>query len=205
MTNNKPILFCDFDGVLCHDRYWRSLPTDELEKIQSFLFGEDDALVVGWMRGNRTAEEVNQMLADQTGISYEKLWNVFVKDCESMHVSNEVLEKLDSLRSVYTVILVTSNMDSFSRFTEPATGLKRYFDHISNSFDEGILKTDNNGELYLRLVDKYQASIEDSVVFDDSKNVQKIFTGLGGTAYLVTKEQDLAFHLENLPFRRASK
>lgn len=198
LYENKPIVFCDFDGVLCHDRYWKSLPIDKLEKIQKFLFEKDNTLVIDWMRGKHTAEEINQILADQTDISYKKLWKIFVDDCKSMKVSKKILNKLNKLRKSYIVILVTSNMDSFSRFTQPALDLESYFDYISNSYNEGILKTDNNGELYLGLANRYGIPIQNCLVFDDSKEVQKIFNKLGGTAYLVTKKQDFTFYLENI-------
>ncbi len=80
----KPILFCDFDGVLCHDRYWRSLPPREHEKVQDLLFREDTTLVNNWMRGKHTAEEINQIISEKIGIPFEKLWTVFVEDCKTM-------------------------------------------------------------------------------------------------------------------------
>ncbi|MBI3632049.1 MAG: hypothetical protein HY225_01210 [Candidatus Vogelbacteria bacterium] len=89
-------------------------------------------------------------------------------------------------------------MDSFSRFTQPALVLDKYFDHISNSFHEGMHKTDNNGELFRKYADRYGVSIIDCMVFDDSKNVNKVFSALGGSAYLITKEDNLASRLELL-------
>ncbi|MEK7065997.1 MAG: hypothetical protein AAB965_00305 [Patescibacteria group bacterium] len=58
VTNNKPILFCDFDGVLCYDRFWRSLPSHEYEKMQDALFRRDKEMVNDWMRGEYCAEEI---------------------------------------------------------------------------------------------------------------------------------------------------
>jgi hypothetical protein len=55
----KPIIFCDFDGVLCHDKYWRSLPEDQYEKVQELLFRDGTTLVNDWMRGEFTAEGIN--------------------------------------------------------------------------------------------------------------------------------------------------
>lgn len=194
----KPILFCDFDGVLCQQRYWCSLPGDEFAQLQALLFGEDRTMVIDWMRGKHTAEDVNRFISERTGIPYERLWKTFVRDCETMQVSKEVLEKINSLRDRYTVILTTGNMDSFTRFTRPALNLDPYFDHISNSYHEGIHKTDNGGELFLKLADKYGAPISKCIALDDSPKVHAVFTALGGTAYLVTPEQDISFHLAKL-------
>lgn len=161
MKKAKPILFCDFDGVLCHDRYWRSLSFNEHEKVQELLFRNNTTLVNDWMRGKYTAEEVNRIVSEKTEIPYKRLWDVFVKDCKTMHIQKGNLEKLNSFRDQYTVILITGNMDSFSRFTHPALMLDNYFDHISNSFHEGIHKTDNGGEIFLKYIEKYGATIQD--------------------------------------------
>jgi FMN phosphatase YigB (HAD superfamily) len=198
MTNIKPILFCDFDGVLCHDRYWRSLPSEEYNKIQELLFRGDTALFNGWMRGKYLAEEINQIISEKINMPFEELWEIFVEDCKTARVPKKALEKLHNLRGQYSVILITGNMDSFSRFTHPSLGLDKYFDHISNSHYEGMHKTDNQGELFLKYADKYGVPIEDCILLDDSTKVYEVFTKLGGRAYLVTPEQDIFYHLENL-------
>ena len=201
MNSTKPILFCDFDGTLCHDRYWRSLPPDEYEKVQELLFKDSTILVNDWMRGKYSAEEINQIVSKKTGIPFEKLWNIFVDDCKTIYVSKEILETLHRLRNQYTVILITGNMDSFSRFTQPALALENYFDYISNSFYEGIHKTDNRGEIFLKYAEKYSVPIQNCIVIDDSKNVCKIFNELGGTAYFVTQDQNILYYLEKLADR----
>lgn len=198
MPSPKPILFIDFDGTLCHDRYWRSLPKDIQEKIQSLIFGEDKTLVDGWMRGKYTAEEINQIVAKETGVPFDKLWEGFVIDCETMNVSKEVLEKIDNFRNKYLVLLITTNMDSFSRFTLPALGLGKYFDLIVNSFEEGKLKTDNEGETFKKYADKLGVNLKNCLLIDDSKRSCAVFQSLGGEAFRVTLEQDISYHLSNL-------
>lgn len=194
----KPILFCDFDGVLCYDKFWRSLSNDEQTKVQQFLFKDSTHLVESWMRGEYSSEEINQIVSDNTDIPYERLWQTFEKDCKTMFVPKKALETLSTLRTRYLIILVTSNMDSFDRFTAPSLGLKKYFDYISNSFNERILKTDNGGELYVSLSKKFNAPIKQCLLFDDSKTVHKIFSELGGSAHLVTTDNNLLFHLTKL-------
>ncbi len=197
----KSIIFCDFDGVLCHDRFWRSLSAAENEMVQEYLFKNNVDLVNDWMRGKYSAEEINQKVSENTGIPYDVLWDVFVKDCESMSVSPEALERLNDLRDRYLVILVTGNMDCFTRFTRPAAELDKYFDDISNSFEEGIFKTDEKGRIFVQFAEKYGIPIESCYVLDDSKNVNGVFAELGGIACLVTKEQDIIFHLEKIAER----
>lgn len=191
----KPIVFCDFDGTICHDLYWRSLPDNQREKIQKFLFGDDTTMVQDWMIGKYTAEEVNQIVANHLGVSFDYLWNIFVSDCETMAVSMQTLEKLNALRDKYTVILITGNMDSFDRFTLPKLGLEKYFDHISNSYFEGKQKTTNNGELFMEYAKKYEANIKSCIVLDNSLKVCDVFKNLGGRSCLVGKEKDVDVYL----------
>jgi len=198
MKSAKPILFCDFDGVLSHDKYWRSLLPEKYQEVQEFLFGNDKSIVNAWMRGRHTAEEVNQLVSEHIGIPFESLWGLFVQDCQTIRVSQEVLKRLSDLRDRYTVILITGNMDSFNRFTRSALRLDDYFDLISNSFDEGMTKTDEGGVLFLKYANKYEISLENCLIFDDSQNVCKTFSDLGGKSCLVTREKNLEQHLEEL-------
>ncbi len=198
MKKSKPILFVDFDGTICHDRYWRSLPNLYNEKIQTLLFGKDTKRVNDWMRGKYTAEEVNQFVSKAIGLPYQDLWKIFVEDCENMNIATITLERLSAIRNKYTVILITGNMDSFSRFTEPALGLDKYFDYISNSYYEGKQKTDNDGEIFTEYATKYGVSLNECIMIDDSENVCTTFEKLGGTAYIVSLEKDINQYLESL-------
>lgn len=194
----KPILFVDFDGTLCHDRFWRSLPEEQYKKVQVLLFEEEKSYAEEWMKGKRTAEEVNMFLAEKSRISFQVLWSVFVKDAETMRVSKEVLETIGSLRDKYTTVLITVNMDSFSRFTVPALKLDSYFDAISNSYYEGKFKSDNGGEIFKEYLQKYLGPVESSILIDDSPSACETFRSLGGITYQATTEEDIAFHLRVL-------
>lgn len=194
----KPILFCDFDGTICYERYWRSLPSGQYEKVQNLLFRNDKTYVNDWMRGKYTAEQVNKKVAQEIGVPYEEVWQLFVNDCSTMRVPQEILEQLSALRSRYIVILITGNMDSFSRFTVPALGLENYFDYISNSYHEGKHKTDKKGEIFTEYANKFGTSLKECVVIDDSQNVCNTFEALGGKAYLVTSEKNIETHLAEL-------
>lgn len=198
MNNLKPILFVDFDGTLCHDRFWRSLPAEQYEKVQSFLFGEEKTHVQEWMLGKRTAEEINELLAEHLDVPFQELWNVFVQDTSSMKVSQESLNAIKSLRDVYTTILITVNMDSFSRFTVPSLQLNDYFDVISNSYNEGLFKSDNDGEVFRKYIHTYQAPVASSILIDDSPSACATFLSLGGISRQVTGDNDLAYHLKQI-------
>ncbi len=196
----KPTLLIDFDGTLCHDRFWRSLELWSLHKVQDYVFGpnSDKELVSNWMKGKYTSEEVHKRLADDLGIDYDHIWQVFVRDCENMSIDENLLNGISNLRSRYNVILCTDNMDCFSRFTVPSLRLKDYFDEIINSYDKGISKNDNDGELFQKTVSGYGSSIAESILIDNSKNTCNIFEKLGGKTCFVTKDQPLGTWLKSL-------
>jgi len=171
-------LFIDFDGTICIDRFWRSSAV--YEKIQQALFIDNAEKAADWMRGVYTAEEISQLVSDQTGIPYESLWSIFQKDCETMYVPADILQQIQILRNSFHVVLITGNMDSFTRFTLPALKLDRYFDAIVNSYDERQLKTDNAGETFLKYC---QGSIADAILVEDSQKSVDTFRELGGTAH----------------------
>lgn len=195
---SKPIIFVDFDGTICFDKYWRSLSAKDYEIVQSYIFGKESTLVNDWMLGKYTAEEINSLLADKIAMPFEKLWELFVKDCKTMHVSKLILERLNNLRIKYTVILITGNMDSFTRFTVPSLGLDKYFDFINNSFFAGKLKDDSSGVLFTEYANKLNVPITECFIIDNSPKACLSFTNLGGTSYQITPEHDIAYFLDKL-------
>lgn len=194
----KPIIFCDFDGVLCHDHFWRSLSYVDYAKVQEYLFQHNRPLVHDWMKGRYSAEEVVAQIADALGMSYEMLWNVFVDDAESLRVNTKALEKMHALRDRYITILFTANMDSFNRFTVPKHQLDRYFDAIVNTYQEGMLKTEQDGLLLQKYATKHEAPIETCILFDDHRDNINVMHRLGGKGYLITHDQDINWHLDHV-------
>lgn len=95
-------------------------------------------------------------------------------------------------------MLVTGNMDCFSRFTKPALSLENYFDEIINSYEVGKLKTDNEGEFFRDYASQHSIPLEECYVIDDSEKVCKIFLSLGGRAFQVTLEDNITRHLKQL-------
>lgn len=194
----KPILFIDFDGTLCHDRFWRSIDAGSFEKIQNFLFGANKSMVNEWMRGIHSSEQINQLISKELNVPFEKVWNIFVADCENMNVPNDVLNRIENLKKDFHTILITDNMDCFTRFTVPALKLNSYFDSIINSFDNKKFKSDGDGEIFLQILNERGSKIEDSILMDNSKSACGTFSKLGGMTRFVTSEKPLAFWLESL-------
>lgn len=61
--------------------------------MQTHLFGRNRHLDLEWMRGLHSAEEINTLVAVALEMPYEQVWDIFVTDCQSMHVSG-IVEQL---------------------------------------------------------------------------------------------------------------
>lgn len=194
----KSILFIDFDGTLCHDRFWRNIDASNFEKIQIFLFSENKIIVNEWMRGIHSSEHINKLISKELNVPFEKVWSIFVADCENMNAPNDVLNRIENLKKYFYTILITDNMDCFTRFTVPALKLNSFFDLIINSFDNKKFKSDNNGEIFVQIANERGAKIGDSILIDNSKGDCATFSKLGGMTRFVTSEKPLAFWLESL-------
>jgi FMN phosphatase YigB (HAD superfamily) len=196
----KPLLFIDFDGTLCHDRFWRSLKQNEIQKVQDHLFVHNKEMVFDWMIGKYTSEEVNQFVADATGLQYDYLWKVFMEDCQTMKVAQSDLEKIKGLSNFYTTILMTDNMDCFSRFISPSLKLEEYFDKVINSYDT----KESKNTLFPKLVDKTVDRAE-NILIDNSPKTCAVFNELGGTIYLASKDEPLSSWLDRIILRNTQK
>ncbi|MDP3989022.1 MAG: hypothetical protein Q8P93_02200 [bacterium] len=197
-SRSRKLLFIDFDGTICRDKFWRSLDEEINRKIQKYLFQDNKDIVGDWMRGKYTSEEINQMVSEATGVVFEELWRAFEKDCKEMSVSQSILQKILDLRKGFYIILMTGNMDCFDRFTVPTLRLDNYFDSISNSYNEGKLKDDNNGELFVEYAKRHNADLRDAIVIDDSPRVCSTFINLGGKAFQVTPDKGAEYYLAEL-------
>jgi FMN phosphatase YigB (HAD superfamily) len=201
------ILFCDFNGVLSYKKYWDTLsnPRHKYNKYHStiinYLFVENRKIFNEWMIGKYTLEEIHKLISQKTGIPYRFILNIFEDECRRLDVSKIILNKITALKDNYYRILATGNMDSFNRFTLPANPLLyEAFDEINNSYDLGILKTTDNGRYFVEVCKRLEIPIENCVLIDDSPDICKIFTNLGGTAYCVTGVDNVCKVVENLDY-----
>lgn len=197
----KPALFIDFDGTLCHNRFWKSLGKENYDRVSEFVFGSGE-LANGWMRGDYDSEQICQIVSDKLKIDYQILWGSLIMDCESLKVLPEDLEKIDLLRKRYTTAIVTVNMDCFDRFIVPGLGLFNHFDFIINSCKEGVFKCANNRGNKAGLIEialsKTNADAGRSILIDDLKNACDYFEKIGGRAMQVDSRRQLGYWLDVL-------
>lgn len=205
VEKNKNILFLDFNGVLSYNPFWASLKNPEHKlseyygKIETYLFKDNISIVIDWMIGKYSAEEIHRILEKEVGVPYDELFPIFCEDCATIDISEKILEKIRILKSFYYCVLVTDNMDSFDRFT--LTGnpqITESFDQIDNSYVMKTFKKSDNGNYFRDQVKKQGAIMENCILIDDSKNNCAMFESIGGKAFATKTEEEVLKTLDTI-------
>ncbi len=184
----RTILF-DFDGVLCHDRFYGNRVQNQYPKvhdwIQQNIFGKDGGIVKDWMRGKINAREVNRIIAENTGIEKELLHEMLIDSVKEMKIDERMMEEARRLkRSGCKLCLVTDNMDVFTEITVGNHKLDSLFDGIVNSSDHGCLKKDENGKLFdIALSVVGERNMGNTLLIDDSADAIELYRKKGGNAH----------------------
>lgn len=209
----KNIVFIDFNGVISCDKFWKSLEDEEhelhkfKEGIETFLFRDNKPMLLDWMIGKYTSEDVHKMISDKLKMPYDAFFATFQEDCANIDISEKILKEADKLKRYYKVILATDNMDSFDRFSLPKNPLMtESFDEIDNSYNTKIFKTSDNGKYFLRKIAEAGAVISNCILIDDSEKNCNMFRSLGGMAFNVRGgENEVVKACEYILKRAASK
>ncbi len=182
------LLFLDWDGTLCFDRFWRSLTSknERVTEAVNFLFSEEKDLINDWLRGDFSSEEINAMISEKSGCSFDELWNSFVHDCQTMIFDSRLRESLSKIRRTSKIVLTTGNMYCFRRFTIPALKLDDCFDDMVISCEVGYLKNEKGGQQFINIARKFEIELSDTVLIDNSDKALMVFDGLGGSAFKTT-------------------
>ena len=195
----KQNIFIDFDGTICFDYFWRSAPEEIKKTIGKFLFQDNTYLLEDWMCGQKSSEDINQIISDNCNLDYNMIWSYFIKDCENMYIPEDILDALSACKKNNTLILITDNMDSFNRFTINKLKLLNYFHYIFNSYDYGVLKDDPLPKgLFKKVIDLNGFDIQKSVLLDNSQKNCDLFNQLGGSSFLIKDKQDVVSILKML-------
>jgi FMN phosphatase YigB (HAD superfamily) len=192
MSKLIAVLF-DFDGVLCTDRFYTTLEPeypDVISWINRHVFGGENYFV-RWMRGEYTHRQINAIIAEKTGLEFNKLNELFIESVRQMKINPVVIEFAKKLqhKNIKTA-LVTGNMDIFNEITVPEKQLDKVFPVIVNSYDFNLLKVDENGKLFdIALHQLGLASCEGVILVDDSLTHGQIFKEKGGEFFYYTGQE----------------
>ena len=197
---NKKVVFIDWDGTLCFSHFWETLSAKNpaFSQVVADFFATEKEMIKNWMRGKHTSEEINKILSERAGLPEKRVWKSFVSDCQKMKIDIKTTKTIQKLRKKHHVVLITGNMDCFSRFTVPSLKLDKLFDQVINSYDTGMLKTDDNGKQFFNCLDSYSRKISDAYLIEDSANTCEVFTKLGGKALKVDQKEDAYIHINTI-------
>lgn len=185
--NYQAVLF-DFDGVLCKGKFYEATLLPEYRKIydwiQKNIFGNDE-LVRKWMINQINSADINQLIAENTGIQYETLKELYEESVRKKKLEKEIISLAKQLKmSGKKIGIVTNNMDVFTQITIPTHQLDIVFDGIINSADHGLLKKDNEGKLFDIALTILGENIENSLMIDDSEQTIELYKKKGGHGFI---------------------
>lgn len=212
MKTYKAIFF-DWNGTLSTSLFWDQWKDSAHPRhkwyvpLSRYLLGENMPIVMEWMRGKVTAEDIARLLGDRFGYSRETIFQDLKESCEAMRlVSDEVLPLVQKLRrSGMKCVIATDNMDTFTRFTVPALRLSEHFDGVLNSFDIGSLKFDTNGDsipFFDEYTEKNDVKYKDAVLIDDCIDKSGVYKKLGFDILQISSPDDFVGRLRQLTFEK---
>lgn len=191
----KAVIF-DFDGVLCHEKFYKEmlLPKHQglYDWIQGNIFG-NETLFRQWMRNEVGTGDINKLIAKSTGYKEEFLEDLLLKNIQEMRLNEEVFNLAKSLKELYSkkIAVVTDNVDIFSTIIIKQHKLNAIFDAVINSADYGCLKTEQNGKLFNKALKILDEEIENCLFIDDAPRKVEVFKEKGGQAYLYKNFEEL--------------
>lgn len=193
------VVLFDFDGVLCQGRFYEKTLLPQYYKIydwiQSNIFSNKE-LVQKWMRNQTNSAEINRLIAENTGIEYESLNELYEESIRKMKLEKDVKDLARSLKlSGKKIGIVTDNMDVFTQITVPNRQLGTLFDIIINSADHGMLKKEDDGKLFDIALTALKVDIENSLIIDDSEATIELYKKKGGNGFIYRNSAELKLFL----------
>jgi len=194
----QTVLF-DFDGVLCKGRFYEKTLLPDYPSIydwiQRNIFGNKE-LVRKWMRNQINSDNINGLIAENTGIGVTALNELYKESIRKMELEKEIKDLAESLKLTGKKIgIVTDNMDIFSQITIQNHQLDKLFDVIINSADKGILKKDENGRLFDIALTALGEKIGNSLMIDDSETTIELYKQKGGDGFVYKNPAELKLFL----------
>lgn len=202
-------IFFDWNGTLSTSLFWDQWKDplhprhDWYAPLSRYLLGENMPVVMEWMRGKVTAEDIAALLGNRFGYSQEIIFQDLKESCEAMRlVSDEVIPLVQKLRESGTkCVIATDNMDTFTRFTVPRLRLSEHFDGVLNSFDIGLLKFDTEGDsipFFDDYLEKNNLSCNDVVLIDDCIDKSGVYKKFGFDILQIFSPDDFVGKLNQL-------
>jgi FMN phosphatase YigB (HAD superfamily) len=211
MKTDIETIFIDWDGTLCNDRLWRQWVVGSPQEQtahkyiqENFFQFDEDGLVMDWLRGQKTAEDIAQLLSEKVNLDASQIIDSLKQSCQTMAFINPIIPELINRLSQRgrRTIISTDNMDCFTRWTAPALNLTDLFDGILTSANLGVMKfeTDATGQniFFGRYLKVHKLNPNNCLLIDDSLKGKKSLKNLGMHYALIDQHSSLVDVLESL-------
>lgn len=167
------------------------------DKINDFVFSDKKngrRLLDAWMVGAITHKQINRILAENFGCDPDYLDESLLRGCREMKFDWNLIGLFQKYREMgLKVFITTDNIDAFSDVTVPTQKLKKYFDKIYNSFSAGMLKIDNNCQLFRNIAEENLLTPAETLILDDNEKIIGAAEKLGFKTYLYNYRTYLDF------------
>ncbi len=137
------VVFVDWFQTLSPTKFWWQ---SEHTQFETILFGKLGHMVVPWMRGEYTLEEVAKALNLFTEIDEKMIVSELKESCETMKLfSSNMPNLIKDIRNMgVKVVIATDNMDCFTRWTIKALKINSWVDEVLDSYTLKALKKDTD-------------------------------------------------------------
>ena len=188
----RPLVLIDWHQTLSDATFW-----NKNVECTSSLFSDKER-VNTWMRGGFTSEHICDWLSSISGVSSRELLSDLEKSCARFTISEDAIVQLQELKKNADIVLVSDNMDCFSRRVVPRLLERNFFTEIVVSSDVGKLKNDDNGRLLQDVMLSRNAQPSRTYLIDDSYLTCELFKKMGGQVLRVADPVDAVTKLTSL-------
>lgn len=181
----KAIIF-DFFGVICSDEYWTLVKQDR--NVPSEFSKLADDVNHGDISWNKFLEKV----AEETSESVEQVKATY----ESERIDMRIMKLVEQLHKSYKTAIITNAHYDFFEPLIKRTNLNKFFDHITISSREGIIKPDPR--IFELTLKKLGIKPEETVFIDDISRNCDAAAALGIKVIWYQNFQQMKIDLEKI-------
>jgi FMN phosphatase YigB (HAD superfamily) len=171
----------------------KTVPAEQQEMlclIREYIFSRAaKSLLESWMRNEISYKQFNKIAAGKFNQDDEFLNRTLELSVTEFEWNWDLINLYQHYRKRgIGVVMTTDNMDIFSLVAVPFNKFDTMFDKIYNSADIGMLKDDNNLQLFKDITCEYDLSFDEILIIDDGKPFLDKACNLGFKTYLYNAE-----------------
>lgn len=198
-------IFLDWDKTLSTSVFWEQMKNsnnshNNFDRLEEFVFRQNQQLVSDWMLGKYNSEEVCEKVSKGIGMNYETVFGELVTSTAKMKFADfRIQEILKRIRKKGTkLVIATDNMDTFRRFTIPGMKLYDLFDDFLISNELRCFKyhiKDGKLPFFENFLKLKKLTYKEVILIDDSVEKTGHFEKIGFRIKYIKDKNDLLNHL----------